>query len=380
VLIKFDETVDNPSEIEYKTSPDSKVKSAGTNSIKEFGVGEDYRFLRSQVQIDRSSEDFRKMTGDRNPDFKEETLFLRILISGEYSLLSYEDKSIQRFFIQKPSGEIDQLIYKKYTIGDNVIRKNSQYKQQLYNLLKCEDITLNSVLRINYNRRELMKLFSNYHKCKDLEFEVFYSRPKGELNFKAKAGINVVNLDLLQDIYDMEGDLGYSLQPRIGLEMEYIIPMLNRKFTFFTEPSLALYNVKEDLIVLNKSKTESRTITGVYRTNVQLKYTEFELPVGLRFYMFLNAEYTSRLFLSGGASISLVMNSSEIPEDRNGERADFEFEQENTHYYFGGIGYSYNNTFSVEARFYPKKQLTSNFAFTLSHDNSFAIIAGYSLF
>lgn len=381
VLIRFDETKSNPSQIDYKSSPEGAKRTADQSSMKEFGIGEDYRFIRSTVNIDRSPEDFNKLSRDRNPTFKEETLFLRVLIEGEYSLLSYEDGSLQRFFIRKPNGETDPLIFKKYSAGDNIIRKNSEYRQQLHNLLQCEDISIDYLMKVDYRRKELIKLFKKYYTCKESNYDVYFSKPKGELNFKAKAGINLTHLEMEQDIYnDLENDFGYSLSPRIGFEMEYIIPMLNNKFSLFAEPSLSFYNVEERLIVLNESKTGSRSVTGVYRANVNLSYIDFEVPAGMRFYIFLNEANTSRLFLGGGVSMNFIINTSEVPKDRNDERSDYEFEESTLPIFFGGIGYSHNKRYSIEVRYYPERQLTSNFAFNLNHNNSFAIIAGYTLF
>lgn len=380
VFIRFDETKGHLSHIEYKTSRGGKNLTTDLKSTKEYGVGEDYKFLRSSVSIDRASQDLEKLSGDRNPDFEEETLYLRLLIEGEYSLLVYQEKNLERFFIRKPSGEIEQLIFKKYTTGDNVIRKNSQYKQQLHNLLKCEGITVNKLMKVDYKKRDLISLFSDYHSCKGADFKVYYSRPKGELNFKVKGGLNFVNLKMEQNLYNMEDDFGYSVQPRIGFEIEYLVPMFNKKLSLFTEPSFSLYSQKKKLIVINNSQSENTTVTGVYQANVNLKYLEFELPLGMRYYIFLNKENTSRLYFNGGVSTNLVINNSEVPEDRNGETSSFELKHSRELYYFGGIGYSHKNKFNIEARFFPEKKLSSNFAYALNHHNSFSIIAGYTLF
>lgn len=381
VLIKFDETQSNPTQISYRFSPGEGNMTADLNSIKEFGVGADYRYVNSKVKIDRSTEEMGKLSRDRNPTFTEETLFLRLLVEGEYSLLSYADGSLQRFFIRKPSGETDQLIFKKYSTGDNIIRKNNEFRQQLHNLLECEDISVDYLMRVDYRRKELIKLFVKYHQCKESDYKVYFSKPKGELSFSAKAGVNLTYLGMEQEIYNnMQNELGYSVSPRLGVETEYIIPMLNNKFSLFAEPSLARYHTEERLIVVNESQASSTTVTGVYRANVDLSYLDFEIPVGLRFYMFLNEANTSRLFLGGGVSMNLIINNSEIPEDRDGKISDYKFDHNASPIYFGGIGYSHNKKYSIEIRYYPERQLTSNFAFNLSHNNSFAIIAGYTLF
>ncbi|WP_397364543.1 hypothetical protein [Olleya sp. R77988] len=79
-LIKNIDWQDNPTEFEYKLSENSKSKKANIKSIKEFGIDNISKYVRSIVNIDRSSEMLDDLTNDRNPEFKEEELFLKVFI------------------------------------------------------------------------------------------------------------------------------------------------------------------------------------------------------------------------------------------------------------------------------------------------------------
>ena len=113
VLIKNIDWLNNPKSIEYKNDETSKIEIATINQIKEFGVDNQSKYVRVDVKIDRSSEDLAKISSIQEPEFKEETLFLKVLIEGEASLYDYVDYNLKRFFYKKNNGEIEQLIYKK---------------------------------------------------------------------------------------------------------------------------------------------------------------------------------------------------------------------------------------------------------------------------
>lgn len=379
VYIRFNEMTDNPSQIQYKFTPDGEVNTSGLSSIKEFGIGDDYKFTRETVNIDRSSEDLNNLSRDRNPVFKEETLFLRNLIEGEYSLLSYRDGKILRFFVRKSNGELEQLIYKKYSTGDNIVRKNTRYKQQLMGLLKCDDISENNLNRLNYTRQNLIKIFQTYYTCKESKYKVYYSEQKGDINLMVKAGVNFTNFGMEQDIYNIVEEFKYEIDPRIGLELEYILPMANQKLALYMEPSFSMYKAEQEIIIATEgggpSNPEGR---GGYKALVNMDYKVLDLPLGIRYYMFLNRANTSKMFVNAGASLNMIFNSSKIITMSNNR--DFNFNQSWQPTFFGGVGYRLKEKFSIEGRYYPVRPLTDNNGYKLHQNHSFAIVAGYTLF
>ena len=82
-LIKNIDWENNPTEFEYKLSKESKINKSTINLIQEFGIDNISKYVRSTVNIDRSSERINKLSNNKNPIFKEEQLFLKVLIEGE---------------------------------------------------------------------------------------------------------------------------------------------------------------------------------------------------------------------------------------------------------------------------------------------------------
>ena len=95
-LIKNSDWKNNPTEFEYKLSEKGESKNATIRSIKEFGIDNSSKYIRSTVEIDRSSESVNFLSNDMNPNFNKETLFLRVLVEGKANLLEYVDSNLKR--------------------------------------------------------------------------------------------------------------------------------------------------------------------------------------------------------------------------------------------------------------------------------------------
>lgn len=381
VFIRLDEMAGTPTKISYKISPNGEIKTADISTIKAFGIGETHRYIRHTVNIDRSPEDIKDLSRKRSAEFQEEVLFLRTLLSGENSLLYYKDKEQERFFIKKPDGEVEQLIYKKYSPEGKIIRTNNRFRQQLSDLLICEDISENILMKLNYNRANLMNIFQKYYECRGSEFQIHYATRKGELNLMVKAGVNFTNFGMKQDVYNIVEDFQYEIDPRIGLEIEYIFPMVNQKIAVYMEPSFSMYDAEKEIIIATSEAIPSNpNASGGYRALVNMKYHILDLPLGLRYYLYLDKANHSKMFVNAGASINLLFNSSEIIKSPGNERSDFDFNQTWLPTFFGGIGYRYNEKISVEVRYFPVRPLTDNGGYKLHQNHSFALVAGYTLF
>lgn len=379
VFIRFNEMAYNPTQIQYKLTPDGEVKTAGISSIKEFAIGDHYKFVRETVEMDRSSDGLKDLSGDRNPVLKEETLFLQSIMEGEYSLLYYRNGKLQRFFIRKPDGEIEQLIYKRYSTGDNIVRKNNRYKQQLITYLQCEDLSTGDFERLNYSRQGLTNIFESYNKCKSSDYNIFRPEENGNLNLMAKVGVNFTNFGMEQDVYNIVEEFQYEIDPRVGLELEYILPMANQKISLYMEPSFSMFKSEKEIIVATEGGGPSNPDgRGGYKARVLMDYKVLDLPLGIRYYMFLNKANTIKMFVNAGASLNMIFNSSEIITMTNNR--DYDFNQSSQPTFFGGVGYRFREKFSIEGRYFPVRPLTDNGGYKLHQNHSFAVVAGYTLF
>jgi hypothetical protein len=173
-LIKNEDWKNNPINFQYKISENEEVKTATIAAISEFGVYGGATYQRHVVKIDRSSEDLDDLDTKRRPKFNEEQLFLEVLVDGKADLYSYQDGNLTRYFYQTGNSCVMQLVYKqfKYTKKGvaNKIGKNTRFKQQLYNSLECEGISMEDIERVEYKKRDLIPLFVKYNKCVNSDF------------------------------------------------------------------------------------------------------------------------------------------------------------------------------------------------------------------
>jgi hypothetical protein len=99
----------NPTQFNYKLSANDELKTATTKLAKEFSVNNNIlKYIRSTVNIDRSTEDTDNISRNKNPIFKKEELFLKVLVEGKANLYFYENGDIQRFFYNVDNSDIEQ--------------------------------------------------------------------------------------------------------------------------------------------------------------------------------------------------------------------------------------------------------------------------------
>ena len=102
----------NPKSFEYRLGADGESKEVSIDQVVEFGVTNGSTFKRFAVKIDRSTSDLTRMTYNRNPEFVDETLFLRVLIEGKGSLYEYSEDKFLRYFYTVDQSLIQQLVFK----------------------------------------------------------------------------------------------------------------------------------------------------------------------------------------------------------------------------------------------------------------------------
>lgn len=161
-LIKNVDWQNNPREFEYILE-DSKITGTNISLVKEFGIDNVSKYKRYTVNIDRSGTDLSRMSTERNPVFKEEELFLKVLVEGEASLFRFIDKGLERFFYKMHDSEITQLVYKLYLANPNQKAENNHFRQQLMTELWGPDILENDFKNLHYETKELVRLFVRYN-------------------------------------------------------------------------------------------------------------------------------------------------------------------------------------------------------------------------
>ncbi|HAT70169.1 MAG TPA: tRNA modification GTPase, partial [Flavobacteriaceae bacterium] len=163
-LIRVSDWFSSPINFEYKLTEESKPIKITTKSIKEFSSLNNFKYERQTVDIDRSSDQIKKLNYDNTPKFIEETLFLEVLVEGKATLYKYEEGNLIRYFFKTENQQIEQLIYKRYksTINSS-IKENNQFKQQLYTSLSTSNRSVSSFENIDYTQRDLLKIFEEFN-------------------------------------------------------------------------------------------------------------------------------------------------------------------------------------------------------------------------
>lgn len=355
-LIKNVDWENNPTEFEYMLTEGGTPKNITIEDVQEFKVLEGAKYRRAKVNIDRSSNILGRLTENKNPVFKEETLFLKVIVEGEANLYDYTTGSVKRFFYQMGDKKIEQLIYKRYLSKDGNIGNNNRFRQQLTNNLKCASITKSSIKSTTYQLKSLVKLFINYHNCKNIPFVNFAKEKKRDFfNLTIRPGLSYssLNVDIsawAREQYDFGNELGF----RLGLDAEIILPFNKNKWAGIFEPTYQSYK---------GSKGDD------FKT-WEVDYQSLELSIGFRHYIFLNDK--SKIFLNAVIVLDIEKETKVIFTP--GQDLDIDT---NPSFAFGG-GYKFNDKMSVEFRAYTRRDLLGRYSGATGAYAPLSLILGYS--
>lgn len=358
LLIKNFDWLNNPDEIECKSINDTdNIFKLNVSTIKEFGIGETTVFKKFTVPLDMSSTSMASMSSKKEPEFQTSTLFLRQLVKGNANLYSYEGRNIVRFFFNaEDATELKPLIYKKYKVNNTQVGVNAEFRNVLFSDLKCDQLTVNNFKKLAYHKNDLISIFTIYNTCIGADNIVYgKNRDKnGSFNFTVKGGL-VSNQVVTRQEFGLsgltstiKGKIPMKLNVRIGVEGEYIFPFNNGKWSVFVEPSYQSYDNDGEI-------TRTGTAGVVSRNNIRLKYSFIELPIGIRYYMFINEN--SKLFLNGGFVTSIDLNGTLFFQQSQ------DIDVSSLGNFFTGIGYNYQGKYSIEFRVALNRNITSQDAF-----------------
>lgn len=230
------------------------------------------------------------------------------------------------------------------------IGENSHYRQQLLNALQCDDITLNQITNVGYKRKDLSKLFENYNKCSGgTEVVNYQKKNKRDLfNLRAKSGFGLGSLAITnaqRNTLNTEFDSEFIY--RFGGELELILPFNNNKWAVVIEPSYQSYSSKKNYEI-------ETTYIEPIAVSVEVSYSTIEIPLGLRYYFFLNDD--SKIFLNAFYTFIFPQDStidynvfSNLEIDKSARQSI-------------GIGYSYKK-FSIEGRYELSREVLKYYSF-----------------
>lgn len=362
----------NPTEFEFKATASSVVVLETIKTVKEFGVYNFSKFVRTTVNMDRSSDNLERMTTDKQPVFNEEELFLKVVVQGKATLYEFAANNLRRYFFSDEDAKTEQLIYKRYRSDSKTISKNNSYKQQLFNSLKCATINMNRINNVDYARNDLSKVFVEYNQCNNPNAAVVNFAEKQKRDFfhlTIRPGFNNSSLSVSNPLVYYKGaefDTKWSF--RLGIEAEFILPFNKDKWSLFFEPTYQSYQAERKIMASNPAAN----LTG------EADYSSIEVPLGIRHYFFLNDD--SKIFVNAAVVLDFSSNSTVIFTRDSGTIQDNLDASKTKNNYAIGLGYKFKNRYSLEFRYLTSREILGKYVFWSSDYKTVSVILGYSIF
>jgi len=344
-LIKNLDWEKNPTEFKYKLSESSELNEKTIKSVKEFGIDNTLKYVRSIVKMDRSSNDVNELDNERRPTFLEEELFLKVLVEGKSTLYSYVDNRLIRYFYSIEKSNIEQLVFKRYMTPEYNVGTNNRFRNQLWKDLKCADIKINRIEKLEYRKSDLVNFFVAYNNCNNQKSINFEEKEKKDLfNLTIRPRLNMSSFESSFSNATFKKSLDFAF----GIEAEFILPFNNNKWSFIIEPIYTSFTI------------ENQTNGGLQD---EIEYSTLECNAGVRHYFFLNDK--SKIFI----------NASFIYDLRINEATNL-----TTIYLAFGLGYKFNDKYSLEIRQQTPRQISVDSGSSFVDSKSLSIIFGYTLF
>ncbi|TKG92449.1 hypothetical protein EYV94_19615 [Puteibacter caeruleilacunae] len=334
----------------YKIYEKDTPKDIDMKAVKEFGIDNQLRYVRSLIAIDISSDNIRDEKEIQNSaEIEKGFAFLKeVMRGGTTSLLYFFFEGKGYYFYKQGEADAELLVFKKYNVEkeSRVVTKiiyDQLFQEQLKQKFPCSINTKT----VRYNERSLTNYFKTYFNETNKQFQTNRTDDEstsGELRAKLVLTGNkssyTINDEsrLLSFPFDDQNNMGF------GLEVEYLFKFNRNKFGIFAEANYMSYDG-------TTYATEALESSQASPINIDYKYLEF--PIGICYYSHLNAKQDANLFVKFGYAPNTVLSSSKLTmwNDNN------EKEMSGSGNMFYGVGFNYRR-FSIEFRQYTDRNIT----------------------
>ncbi|WP_152286086.1 outer membrane beta-barrel protein [Flavicella marina] len=364
-----------PSEFTYKNSEEGQELLRKIENTKEFRIDNALWYVKHTIDIDQSSNKTSELTTSKHPDFKEETVFLKVLVFGKITLFEYKNQSFTRYFYKTDDSATQQLVYKKYIQNSDIIT-NQAYKQHLLNTFDCENVTKNDIVKTKYRHNSIVKLFETYNTCFNSSATIFKNKEKSKLIYLSlRPGLSLVNQSYtISESPNEPGNFTGKPNYRFGVELSLVLNRM-KNIALILEPTIQQY-----------TNSNSTLIEGIYfnydiPANYNVNYTSIEIPIGIRYY-FKSIEQKG-LFVNAQVGFDISISNSNLSVDYvdvigTDINKTHEFDSYSSLFTFGA-GYKLNGKMSLELRYSLKPDLFKSYATKVSKFKSFGLMFGYQL-
>ena len=376
----------NPDQIKFKKSLSDKPIDISLENLKEFKIDNDYKYIRYTVNYD-----FDRVVNKNNelqiygkdPSLVNKTVLLKTLVEGNVSLYSAIIQDVVFFYIKDRNDEFPiLLVYRKYNLGSS-FEENNNFRKQLYDKLKSENLLINDFFKISYNEKELIKIFEKANK-QDSSFvdqQINEEKHKNKFYYKVFSGLSSFSFPVQ---YRTEFNLSPSKKeitlPIIGAEFSQVLGINSKRSELFCR------------VFYQKGKTDSNYKSIVYSPTLNAgsitEYTftsEFSIinfSAGYR-YAFVNG-IKHKFLVDGAIGFSSVLNGDftldyTIQYTGNNNQQPSELKLSSALFFNLGIGYVFNNKYGVNIEYSTPKDFLNRYSDLNGSFSNFNLIFTYTL-
>ena len=307
-------------------------------------------------------------------------MFLKTIIEGDVSLYYYATKDIRRYFLKTSTYDgVNQLVYLKYLSEEDnsQILVNDLYKNQLFSSLACNAITAKDIENLTYTKKSLSKIIEKYNNCKQGTVNINYdakTSKKQNIFVKLNTHLNFASLDIVDPnaFLNLSTEIKNKFIFKVGIEAEYILPFNNNKWSLFLNPSYHKFKDEKSYVNNDGLGIHSEDLNHTATTD----YSVIEIPVGLRYYSFLNTK--SKLFYNVGYVFKIDIGDSNIIFD-NSSPTSTNLKINSRNNFALGIGYCYKK-WSLEYRLNTPSQILGGYISWSGKYSTNGLIVGYTIF
>jgi hypothetical protein len=357
-LIKNVEWKNNPTVFFYKLDSIGEAEKNSIRNSKEFNIYNSSKFIKSIVNIDISDDRDLYLSDIKEPIWKTDTVFLKVIVEGKSSFYYYEKDELKRFFYKVDTFPIKQFIHKHYLIEGKIIKTNNFYLAQLRLDINCGAMSTHQ--NIKYDKWKLKKYIIDYNSCMGSKSVDFDKSLKLKYSVRLFGGLNYSGLKISNSAdpsfhCDFDNQFTYS----VGSEFEAFFPFNNNRWSLFTSPAFVYFNsTKTDPYYYN-------------RYTYTVEYKAIAIPIGVRFNYFFNNK--TRISLYPAMVFSYAMNSKIIQVGVK------ELIISNSINYMIGVSFEYQR-FSVDYRYFTRRDLLAKHIYSSAAYTNMSLGIGFKIF
>jgi hypothetical protein len=226
----------NPKSIAFKARPSGEVRNYTPLEIQSFRINGRSRYTSYMGPLDRSSMKLDELDYSVALPASLDTIFLRVLVEGEATLLYCNDSYDRKHFLIQKDDSVTELHYKKYlktVSGKTITAELETYKIQVTRILSdCEEFSNEIMtLHLSFSMSDLMNAVLRYNKCKK---KITYVAPIQKIHVAPVilAGVSTSRLTFKTlEEFSAGPQTGFTG----GVGINFILPRNHRRFILYTE-------------------------------------------------------------------------------------------------------------------------------------------------